>query len=102
MKIQVTLLKLKIESILIHLFQKKKKNYIVFYEFIFYKRKFFIISSSYENINSIFNNIYINDFKLQKKIKNIIIFELNNKESDKSITKKSYNNQYLQVYLIFL
>jgi len=66
------------------------------------KENSLLFSSSYENINSISNNIYINDFNLQKKIKNIIIFELNNKESDKSITKKSYNNQYLQVYLIFL
>jgi len=31
----------------------------------------------------------------KKKIKNIIIFKINNKESDKSITKKSSNNQYL-------
>ena len=38
--------------------------------------------------------MYIRDFNLQKKIKNIIINELNNKESDKYLKKKSTKYEY--------
>ena len=75
--------------------KKEKVLYSFFINLSSTKENSLLFSSSYENINSISNNMYINDFNLQKKIKNIIIFELNNKESDKSITKKSSNNQYL-------
>lgn len=75
--------------------KKEKVLYSFFMNLSSTKENSLLFSSSYENINSISNNIYINDFNLQKKIKNIIIFELNNKESDKSITKKISNNQYL-------
>ena len=57
------------------------------------KENSLLFSSSYENINRISNNVYINDFNLQNKIKNIILNELNNKESDKSLKKKSTNYQ---------
>ena len=75
--------------------KKEKVLYSFFINLSSTKENSLLFSSSYENINKISNNMYINNFNLQKKIKSIITFELNNKESDKSITKQS--SQYLHL-----
>ena len=74
--------------------RKEKKNYSSFINLSSTKENSLLFSSSYENINRISNNMYINDFNLQDKIKNIIINELNNKETGKIKKKKSIKYQF--------
>jgi hypothetical protein len=82
--------------------RKEKKNYSSFINLSSTKENSLLFSSSYENINRISNNMYINDFNLQDKIKNIIINELNNKETGKIKKKKVLNINFAIPQLIVL
>ena len=74
--------------------KNEKLYYSSFINLCSTKENSLLFSSSYENINIISKNMYINDFNLQNKIKNIILDELNNKKSDISLKKRNTNYQY--------
>ena len=79
--------------------KNEKLYYSSFINLCSTKENSLIFSSSYENINRISNNKYIYDISLQKKIKNIIIKELNSKDSDKSFRKKNtYQSRNLSTH----
>ena len=82
------------KSLNLSLSKNEKLGYSSFINLCFIKENSLLFSSSYENINIISKNMYIKDFNLQKKVKSIIINELNNKESDKSLKKKSTKYEY--------
>ena len=82
------------KSLNLSLSKNEKLGYSSFINLCFIKENSLLFSSSYENINRISKNVYIKDFNLQKKVKNIIINELNNKESDKFLKKKTTKFEY--------
>ena len=66
--------------------KKDKVNHTTFTNLITTQEKSFQLNSSYDNINKISNNKYINDINLQSKIKQVLIRECLN---GKLIKKKS-------------
>jgi len=71
--------------------KKEKVNYTAFTNLTTTQEKSFQLNSSYDNINKISNNKYINDINLQTKIKQVLIREC----MDRKILKKK--STFLQI-----